>query len=86
MGPIPMIISGLISIVMYSLVIFGIYRVFQIGVDVNEIKELLRDIKRNTQELPPIPAQAQSPVPLSIALNSYAADPAHEPAPADRDR
>lgn len=78
-----MIISGLVSVVMYSLVIFGIYKVFQIGVDVNEIRDLLRDIKRNTQDLSPLPSQVQSPVPLQRALNSYSDGPAHEPAPSD---
>ena len=78
-----MVISGLVSVVMYSLVIFGIYKVFQIGADVNEIRDLLRDIKRNTQDLSPAPSQVQSPVPLQRALNSYSDDPAREPAPAD---
>lgn len=83
MGIIPMIVSGLVSIVMYSLVIFGIYKVFQIGVDVSEIRDLLRDIKRNTQDLSPVPSPAQSPAPLQRALNSYSDNPAPETAPAD---
>lgn len=84
MGPVPMIISEIVSIVLYSLVICGVYKLFQIGVDVSEIRDLLRDIKRNTQDALPVPSQAQSPVPLSRAVNSYTADP--DPAPADWDK
>jgi hypothetical protein len=76
-----MIVSGLVSIVMYSVVIFGIYKVFQIGTDVNEIRDLLRDIKRNTQDISPVPLQAQSPVALSRALNTYSAPPVNAPEP-----
>lgn len=83
MGIIPMVVSGLVSIVMYALVIFGIYKVFQIGAEVTEIKDLLRDIKRNTQDLAPM--GTPSPVPLSRALNAYN-DAAKEPAPADWDK
>lgn len=68
--------SGLVSIVMYSLIIFSAYKIFQIGGDVSEIKDLLRDIKRNTHELPPVhPGSAQ----LSEALRSYSEDPALRP-------
>lgn len=86
MGPIPMVISGVVSLVMYSLVILGIYKVFQIGTDVNEIRDLLRDIKRNTQDLSPTASHLPSAVPLAQALKAYEDDPAHEPEPADLDR
>lgn len=86
MGPIPIVISSLFSIVLYALLIFGVYKVFQIGVDVNEIRDLLRDIKRNTQDLTPAASQIHSPAPLSKALKAYSSDPANEPAPADWDK
>lgn len=42
------IISGGLTVVVYALILVSIYRVFQIGTEVGEIKELLKDIKNNT--------------------------------------
>jgi hypothetical protein len=42
------IITGGLTVVVYALVLVSIYRVFQIGTDVTEMKELLKDIKNNT--------------------------------------
>jgi hypothetical protein len=42
------IITGGLTVVIYALVVVSIYRVFQIGSDVGEMKELLKDIKNNT--------------------------------------
>lgn len=86
MGPIPMVISTLFSIVLYSLMIFGVYKIFQISVDVNEMRDLLRDIRRNTQDLAPGSSQVHSPAPLSNALNKFSSDPAQEPEPAEWDK
>ena len=41
------IVSGGLTVIVYTLILVSIYRVFQIGTDVGEIKELLKDIKRN---------------------------------------
>ena len=42
------IITGGLTVIVYALVLVSIYRVFQIGTDVGEMKELLKDIKNNT--------------------------------------
>ncbi len=42
------IITGGLTVIIYALVLVSIYRVFQIGTDVGEMKELLKDIKNNT--------------------------------------
>jgi len=80
LGFIPVVMSGLVSVVMYSLIIFSAYKIFQISGEVKEIKDLLRDLKRNTHDLPPGAAQ------LSEALRSYSEDPALRPEPADWDK
>jgi len=41
------IITGGLTVVVYALLLVSIYRVFQIGADVGEMKELLKDIKNN---------------------------------------
>ncbi|HTS76723.1 MAG TPA: hypothetical protein VMG40_10995 [Bryobacteraceae bacterium] len=41
------IISGLITVVTYSLLMLSIFKIFQIGTDVKEMKELLKDLRRN---------------------------------------
>jgi hypothetical protein len=42
------ILTGGLTVIVYTLILVSIYRVFQIGTDVGEIKELLKEIKRNT--------------------------------------
>ena len=48
------IITGGLTVIVYTLVVVAIYRVFQIGTDVGEMKQLLKDIRRNTA-----PAESQ---------------------------
>jgi hypothetical protein len=64
MGPLQLIISGLLTLIVYGLALFAVYRIFQISNDVSEIKELLRGIKRNTEDgAAPVPAVPQVAVP-----------------------
>ena len=44
------IFGGLVSLVVYGVVIFAVYKVFQMAGDMSEIKEILRDIRRNTED------------------------------------
>jgi hypothetical protein len=53
------IIGGGLTVIVYTLILVSIYRVFQIGADVGEIKELLKDIKRNTASAEPRKAMAE---------------------------
>jgi hypothetical protein len=57
MGPLQLIISGLLTLIVYGLALFCVHRIFQISKDVSEIKEMLRVIKRNAEDAPP-PAAA----------------------------
>jgi hypothetical protein len=69
-----MVVSSVVSILAYSLIIFAVYKVFQIAGDVSEMKDLLQDIKRNTQEVvPPLPVHSQSPESLlrAVSAESY---------------
>ena len=63
MGPMQVVFSGLVTIIVYGVILFGVYKLFQIGSDVSEIKELLREIRRNTENVSPLvtpPAHSES--------------------------
>jgi hypothetical protein len=60
MGPMQLVVSGLLTLIVYSMVLFAVYRVFQISNDVGEMKQLLRDIKRNTEGAPGVPMVSRS--------------------------
>jgi hypothetical protein len=65
-------ISGLMSTLVYVVIAFAVIKVYAISVEVSEIKELLRDIKRNTEDrLPPaVAAHAVSPESLVRAIHA----------------
>jgi hypothetical protein len=63
MGPLQLIISGLLTLIVYGLALFAVYRIFQISTDVSEIKELLRAIKRNTENVPAAAAPPRTALP-----------------------
>ncbi len=52
MAPLQLIISGLLTLIVYGLALFAVYRIFQISKDISEVKELLRDLKRSTEDAP----------------------------------
>jgi hypothetical protein len=60
-------IGGLISVVVYSVMLFAAYKIFQIANDLSELKELLRDIRRNTTSA--TPSAPHSPESLARAVN-----------------
>jgi|GEM_PF-2252295 hypothetical protein len=69
MGPLQLVVSGLLTLIVYSMVLFAVYKVFQISNDVGEVKELLRAIKSNTEAAPaaasPAGARAAEAIPQS---------------------
>jgi hypothetical protein len=76
-APTQLVISGIISLIVYSMVLFAIYKIFQISTDVSEMKSLLRDIRRNTEEVtraapPPQPQSAEALV-RAVHASSYEA-------------
>ena len=75
MGTAQEVISGLMSTVVYAVLVFAVVKIYAISVEVSEIKELLRDIKRNTEDhLPPAfgahPASPESLV-RAVHASSY---------------
>jgi len=59
MGVISEFVGVLISYLMFGLVVAGVIKIFQLASDVRELKGVLVDIRRNTQEpirLPVAPA------------------------------
>ncbi len=61
------IVGGVISLIVYSVVIFGVFKIHQVAAELGEIKEVLRDIRRNTEGAPSLPHSAES---LVRAVNS----------------
>ena len=53
MGPLQVAISSLATIVVYSLLLFAAFKIVQIATELGEIKELLKDIKRNGEDNSP---------------------------------
>ena len=50
MGPLQATISGVMTILVYTLILFAVFKIFQIATELGEIKELLKDIKRNSDD------------------------------------
>ncbi len=69
MATLQYIISGALTLIVYGMVLFGVYRIFMISTDVSEIKTLLRDIKRNTG-ISPTASYANSPEALVRAVHA----------------
>jgi len=49
LGPLQLAISGVLTILVYTVILFAVFKIFQIATDLGEIKELLKDIKRQTE-------------------------------------
>ena len=49
-GIVQAMVSSTVAMVAYALLIAGVYKIFKMAGDLTEIKDLLRDIKHNTQD------------------------------------
>lgn len=87
MAPLQVVVSGIVTIVVYSLILAGVFKLFQIGTNLSEIKDLLQDLKRNTQDfaltnsIPPAPAPIESPAGLISAISAVRAESEPSPSP-----
>jgi hypothetical protein len=57
------LIGGFFTLTIYLVITFGVYKVGQAVTELNEIKEILKDIRRNTddsQPAAPAPTSAES--------------------------
>ena len=74
MGPVQLVASGILTLLVYTMVLFAIYRIFQISADVKEIKALLlKGVKPNTADASPSTSsqpQLQRPSPTVPSLSS----------------
>ena len=81
MGPIPAILTSVISLVFYAMVIAAVWKLFQIGTDLSEIKALLAEQRRAPAAVPvapsaPIVSSAVSHTPPPVpAVNPVLAGP-----------
>jgi hypothetical protein len=62
--PIQALFTSVVTIVVYGIIVAAVFKLFQIGKDLSEIKDVLQDIKRNTHDLPP-------PASFSAGAESY---------------
>lgn len=89
MAPFQVVISSIVTIVVYSMIVAGVFKLFQIGTSLSEIKDLLQDIKRNTLslEFPDVPSALAPTEPsanLALAFEAES-EPAPSPVPASVD-
>jgi len=74
LGPLQLAISGVLTILVYTVILFAVFKIFQIATDLGEIKELLKDIKRaNEDHSPAALSQARTPESLlrAVSATSY---------------
>jgi hypothetical protein len=67
-GPLQLAVSSLATLVVYSLLLFAAFKIVQIATELGEIKELLKDIKRNGEDHSPAATTAGSPESLMRAV------------------
>lgn len=67
MGPGQLLISGVMSILVYAVIAFAVYKIFGIAADLTEIKDVLKEIKRNTEDQSPEAFAARHPIAQSQA-------------------
>jgi hypothetical protein len=62
------VVSGVVTIVVYAMIVAGVMKLFQIATDLGEIKDALNEIKRNTRDVvPPAIIQRASAIPDSLS-------------------
>jgi hypothetical protein len=74
LGSLQLAISGIMTILVYSMILLTVFKIFQIATDLSEIKELLKDVKRNSEDHSPIPlSMTRSPESLlrAVSAESY---------------
>jgi hypothetical protein len=69
LGPLQVILGGVVSMILYGLVLIAVFKLFQIHSTVNEVKELVKGIKNDTHTAAVLSA-AQSPENLARALQT----------------
>jgi len=78
------VLNVVLSLTAYAAVMAGVLKLFQIGTDLGEIKDLLRDIKSNTNDsMSPAISTPESPEHL---LRAVSAESYPEPSSVEPDR
>ena len=73
-GAIPIVVSALGTLVAYGVIIIAVWKIFSISSELAAVKQMLRDIQRNTEDrsLAALASTPQSPESLVRALNAAA--------------
>jgi hypothetical protein len=64
------IIGDMVSLVAIMAILSGIIKLFQIATSLNEIKDVLSEIKRNTQDYPVVPGSALDRFPSEAGMGA----------------
>lgn len=64
MAMLQVVVSGVVTVVVYAMIVAGVMKLFQIATDLGEIKDALNEIRRNTQDVVPPSFARHSPAPL----------------------
>ena len=74
MGAPEIVFGGAMSIIAWVVIVVAVYKIFAIQTELSEIKEIVKDIKLNTEDKSPdafnARLQSQSPAPLMQAVNA----------------
>ena len=73
-GAIPIVVSALGTLIAYGVIIVAVWKIFSISSELAVLKQMVRDIQRNTEDrsLATLAADSQSPESLARALNAAA--------------
>jgi hypothetical protein len=70
MGAVQVVFTTVGTLFVYSMIAAGVFKLFQISADLGEMKDILKDLKRNAEIVPP-PAW---PLPVPASDESYSTE------------
>ena len=72
-------VSNIIGLVIFAMIAAGVFKIFRVASDMHEVKDLLREISRNTHDFTPAGYRAAAePTPESLG-HAVEAESYHQP-------
>ena len=74
MGTVPIAVNAVGMLVVYGIIVVAVWKIFSISSELAQVKEMLREIQRNTDDraIASLASNPQSPENLARALNAAA--------------
>ena len=63
MGAVQVVVSTIGTLFVYAMIAAGVFKLFQIATDVGEMKDILKDMKRNSESVPPASWSSPTEIP-----------------------